>query len=367
MPISRRTLLSTSLALAAGSQWSLHARQAARPLRILIIGGTGFLGPHVVDRALARGHSLTLFNRGRTNPTLFAGKVEQLRGDRKTDVSALERGAWDAVIDTSAYIPADVTRVATLLAPRVKHYQIISSISVYANFSKPGMDETHPLAQLTDPTVDKVTGETYGGLKALCEQAAEKALPGRTLVIRPGLIVGPGDPTDRFTYWPVRVSKGGDVLAPNSPDDRVQCIDVRDLAHFMVHTLEQNTTGIFNADAPAGSLTMGRLLETCRSVSKSDARLVWVPTDFLEQHKVRPWSDMPVWIPARGDEAGQGQISTARAQAAGLTYRPLAETVADTLAWVRTWPKARQDAPLKAGITPDREAETLAAWKATRG
>lgn len=367
MAITRRTFLSTSLAVAAGGRsWAAAWQAATPPLRLLVIGGTGFLGPHVVERALARGHSLTLFNRGRTNPTLFAGKVEQLRGDRKTDVSALERGTWDAVIDTSAYIPADVTRVATLLAPRVKHYQIISSISVYADFSKPGMDETHPLAQLTDPTVTAVTGETYGGLKALCEQAAEKAMPGRTLVIRPGLIVGPGDPTDRFTYWPVRVSRGGDVLAPNAPDDAVQCIDVRDLAQFMVHTLEQRTTGIFNADAPAGSLTMGRLLETCRTVSGSDARMVWVPTDFLAQHKVRPWSDMPVWLPAQGDEAGQGRISTARAQGAGLTYRPLAETVADTLAWVKTWPAARQAAPLKAGITPEREREVLAAWTATR-
>jgi 2'-hydroxyisoflavone reductase len=368
MALTRRSFLTSSLALAAaGSQRSLHARQSTTPLRLLVIGGTGFLGPHVVEHALARGHALTLFNRGRTNPTLFAGKVEQLRGDRKTDLSALERGTWDAVIDTSAYIPADVTRVATLLAPRVKHYQIISSISVYANFSKPGMDETHPLAQLADPTVEQVTGETYGGLKALCEQAAERALPGRTLVIRPGLIVGPGDPTDRFTYWPVRVGKGGDVLAPNSPDEKVQCIDVRDLAQFMIHTLEQKTTGIFNADAPAGSLTMGRLLDTCRTVSKSDARMVWVPTDVLEKHKVRPWADMPVWIPAQGDEAGQGQISTAKAQAAGLTYRPLDTTVADTLAWVRTWPQARRDAPLKAGITPAREAEVLAAWKASRG
>ncbi len=364
MPLTRRHFLSTALAAAAAGRLSLEARQPS-PLRVLIIGGTGFLGPHVVERLTSRGHTVTLFNRGRTNPGLFSS-LEQLRGDRKTDLSALEGRSWDAVIDTSAYIPADVTRSATLLAPRVRHYQIISTISVYADMSKPGMDETHPLATLSDPTVTQVTGETYGGLKALCEQAAERAMPGRTLVIRPGLIVGPGDPTDRFTYWPVRVSKGGDVLAPNSPDEKVQCIDVRDLAAFMVHTLEQQTMGIYNADAPAGSLTMGRLIETARDVSGSDARPVWVPTAVLEKHEVRPWADMPVWIPATGEHAGSGQISTARAQQAGLTYRPLRDTVADTLAWYRTWPVERRDAPLKAGITSEREAAVLAAW-AKRG
>lgn len=367
MTITRRDFLSASLSVAVASQRpALGRQQTPARLRILILGGTGFLGPHVVERALERGHTVTLFNRGKTNPGLFA-KLEHLRGDRKTDLSALERRSWDAVVDTSAYIPADVTRVATLLAPRVTHYQIISSISVYADFSKPGMDETHPVATLADPTVTQVTGETYGGLKALCEQAAEKAMPGRALVIRPGLIVGPGDPTDRFTYWPVRVSRGGDVLAPNAPTELVQCIDVRDLAHFMVHALEQKTMGIFNADASAGSLTMGRLLETCRAMAKSDARFVWVPTAFLEAQKVRPWSDMPVWMPATGaDSAGQGQISTVRAVAAGLTYRPLSETVADTLTWCRTWPAERRNAPLKAGIASEREAAVLAAWKANK-
>ena len=365
MSLTRRTFLSTSLAAVGGSTLALGARQdgrAATPLRILVLGGTGFLGPKVVEHARGRGHTLTLFNRGKTNPGLFPD-LEQLRGDRKTDVSALEGRSWDAVIDTSAYIPADVTRVATLLAPRVKHYQIISSISVYRDFAKPGMDESYPVAELTDPTVTQVTGETYGGLKALCEQAAERALPGRTLVIRPGLIVGPGDPTDRFTYWPVRVSRGGAVLAPNSPQDLVQVIDVRDLAAFMVHTLEQRTVGVFNADAPGGSLTIGRLLETCKDVAKSDARFVWVPTPFLTDHEVRPWSDMPVWIPAEGDQAGGGRISTAKAQQAGLTYRPLHQTVADTLAWYRTWPETRREAKLRAGIAPEKEAAVIAAWE----
>jgi 2'-hydroxyisoflavone reductase len=266
------------------------------------------------------------------------------------------------VLDPSAYIPADVTASATLLAPNVRHYLLVSTISVYAALDKPGLDESAPLATLKDPTVTQVTGETYGGLKVLCEQAAEKAMPGRTTVIRPGLIVGPGDTTDRFTYWPVRVARGGEVLAPNTPTDFVQCIDVRDLANFVVHCLEGTVTGIYNADAPQGSLTIGRLLDTCKQVSKSNASFVWLPKDFMEAQKVRPWSDMPVWLPAEGETAGEGQVSVKAAMAKGLTHRPLAETVRDTLAYVETWPAERK-AKLKAGLSPEREAEVLAIWK----
>ena len=361
--ITRRTFLGTSLAVAASTALPATTRAAASRT-VLIIGGTGFLGPHTVRRLQARGHTVTLFNRGRTNPQLFPD-VEKLRGDRKTDLKALEGRRWDAVLDTSAYIPADVTRSAALLAPSVGHYVIISSISVYKALDTPGMDERAPLAQLKDPTVEQVTGETYGGLKALCEQAAEKAMPGKTTVIRPGLIVGPGDNTDRFTYWPVRVSKGGEVLAPNAASDFVQVIDVRDLANFIVTTLENSTMGIYNADAPQASLTIGRLLDTCKQVSKSDARFVWVPTAFLEAQKVRPWSDMPVWLPLTGDEAGGGQISVKAAMAKGLTHRPLADTVRDTLAYVETWPAERK-AKLRAGIAPEREKEVIAAWKAKK-
>jgi 2'-hydroxyisoflavone reductase len=187
-------------------------------------------------------------------------------------------------------------------------------------------------------------------------------MPGRTTVIRPGLIVGPGDTTDRFTYWPVRVARGGEVLAPNTPTDFVQCIDVRDLANFVVHCLEGTVTGIYNADAPQGSLTIGRLLDTCKQVSKSNASFVWLPKDFMEAQKVRPWSDMPVWLPAEGETAGEGQVSVKAAMAKGLTHRPLAETVRDTLAYVETWPAERK-AKLKAGLSPEREAEVLAIWK----
>lgn len=360
MPLTRRSFLATSLATAAGA--ALPRAVHAAPLKVLVIGGTGFLGPHTVRRLTERGHTVTLFNRGRTNPGLFPD-IEQLRGDRKTDLTALHGRKWDVVIDPSAYIPADVTRSATLLAPNVGHYLLISTISVYAALDTPGLDERAPLATLKDPTVTQVTGETYGGLKALCEQAAEKAMPGRTTVIRPGLIVGPGDTTDRFTYWPIRVARGGEVLAPNTPDDFIQCIDVRDLANFIVLCVEHHATGIYNADAPQASLTIGRLLDTCKAVAKSDATFVWLPLAFMEAQKVRPWSDMPVWLPAQGDTAGEGQISVKAAMARGLTHRPLAETVRDTLAYVDTWPAERK-ASLKAGLSPEREKEVLVAWKA---
>src|SRR5690606_38302531 len=253
-------------------------------------------------------------------------------------------------------------------------------ISVYAKTAHPGQDEDAPLATLADPTVSEVTGETYGGLKALCERAAEAGLPGRTTIVRPGLIVGPGDTTDRFTYWPARADRGGEILAPGSPGDPTQFIDVRDLADFLLLALEQRRTGVFNADAPAGALTMGEVLTTCQAVARRmntiqcvrapcpqppghDSTLTWVPADVLAELSVSPWQDMPAWIPATGDYAGFGQISSARAHAAGLRTRPLEETVADTLAFWRALPDERRTKP-KAGLSPEREAEVLAAWHA---
>lgn len=392
---SRRDLLKAGLAGAvalalpgcarslAGAGGAGSRNTAAEPMDILVLGGTGFLGPHFVEAARARGHRLTLFNRGKSNPTRFAGDgfddIEQLRGDRKTDMSALEgTRRWDAVLDTSAYFPADVTRPARLLAPRVGQYLLVSTISVYARNDQPGADEGAPLATLDDPTVTEVTGETYGGLKALCERAAEAELPGRTTIVRPGLIVGPGDPTDRFTYWPARADRGGVILAPGTPADPVQFIDVRDLAAFMLLALEQRHMGIYNADAPAGAITMGALLASCQDVARGmntvqcvrapcpqppghESKLAWVPADFLAEHEVSPWQDMPVWVPAEGDYAGFGRRSTERAHAAGLRIRPLDETVEATLAYWRSLPEARRAKP-KAGITPEREAAVLAAW-----
>ena len=370
----RRDFLAAGLAGASLFALPAFARKssgrAAKPLDLLVLGGTGFLGPHFVEAAQARGHRLTLFNRGKTNPGRFAGRgdIEQLQGDRKTDLKALEgERRWDAVLDTSAYLPADVTRSAQLLAARVQQYLIVSTISVYARTDTPGQDEAAPLAQLADPTVSEVTGETYGGLKALCERAAAQAMPGRTTVVRPGLIVGPGDTTDRFTYWPARADRGGEILAPGSAADPIQFIDVRDLAAFLLHLIEQRSFGIYNADAQAGKLSMGDLVDSCRSVAREmrapASSVTWVPADFLEAHQASPWQDLPVWIPAQGEYAGFGRISSAKAQAAGLTYRPLRETVRDTLSYWRGLPAERRAKP-KAGLSPQRESELLAAWHA---
>ncbi|HSE13931.1 MAG TPA: NAD-dependent epimerase/dehydratase family protein [Rudaea sp.] len=362
----REFLLSAAAAAAALPLTRGFAADAprARGLKLLILGGTGFLGPHIVGTAVARGHTMTLFNRGKTHPGLFPD-LEKLHGDRKSDMSVLEGRKWDAVIDTSAYIPADVTRSTTLLAPNVGQYLLISTVSVYARIDKPGLDESAPLATTTDPDAQKVTNENYGALKVLCEKAALKVMPGRVTVVRPGLIVGPGDSTDRFTYWPVRVARGGEVLAPGTPKDFTQFIDVRDLAEFLVLCLEKQILGTFNADAQAGSITMGSLLDACKQATGSNASFTWVDAKFLEQQKVSAWGDMPAWIPATGDDAGFGQVSAAKARSAGLHYRPLADTVKDTLAWFRTEP-AEHQARLKSGISAEREAEVLEAWHARK-
>lgn len=379
--------VSLTLPACARNAAGAPAARPGTPLKILVLGGTGFLGPHFVEAARANGHALTLFNRGKSNPTRFSGEefrdIEQLQGDRKADMAALQGDRrWDAVLDTSAYIPADVTRSAKLLASRVRQYLIVSTISVYAKTDTPGQDETAPLATLADPTVTEVTGESYGGLKALCEKAAEAEMPGRTTVVRPGLIVGPGDTTDRFTYWPARADRGGEILAPGSAQDPTQFIDVRDLAEFLLLTLEQRHIGTYNADAREGAITMGALLTACQAVSKRmntiqcvrapcpqppghDSTLTWVPADFLEAQNVAPWQDMPVWIPAQGDHKGFGRISTQRARAIGLKYRPIETTVTDTLTYWRELPEERRATP-KAGLTPAREAEVLKAWHARK-
>jgi 2'-hydroxyisoflavone reductase len=335
---------------------------AAAGKRMLILGGTSFLGPQLVDAAKARGYSITLFNRGKTRPELFP-ELEKLRGDRDGNLKALEGRAWDVVVDTSGYVPRVVHDSATLLAGSVKQYIFISTLSVYADASKPGMDETAAVGKLDDETVEKITGESYGPLKALCEKAAEKAMPGRVTVIRPGLIVGPGDPTDRFTYWPVRVSRGGDVLAPGTPADPVQIIDVRDLAEWTLVTAGKGITGVFNAVGPAKELGMGALLEACKKASNSSARLTWVSAAFLDEQKVTPWADMPCWVPPTGDSLGFSRMSAAKAIGAGLTFRDVGVTAKDTLAWWATLSKERQE-KLRAGIKPEREAEVLKVWHA---
>ena len=328
-------------------------------LKILVLGGTGFLGPHLVEDMLKRGHTPTLFNRGKTRPNLFPD-VEKLRGDRDGGLQALQGRRWDAVIDTSGYVPRVVRASAEMLAPNIRQYVFVSSISVYANTTTPNPDESHPVATMPDPKVEEVM-EFYGALKALCEQAVEAVLPGRTTNIRPGLIVGPGDPTDRFSYWPIRVAQGGEVLAPGDPNDPVQFIDVRDLAGFILTTLERGHVGVYNATGPAEQLGVEGLLTACKRVAASDASFTWADAEFLAAQQVAAWSDMPVWVPPVEDGIGMSTTSSARAIARGLTYRPLDDTIRATLDWWATLPPERR-AKLRAGITREREAAVLAAW-----
>jgi 2'-hydroxyisoflavone reductase len=329
-------------------------------MKLLILGGTVFLGRHIVESALRRGHTPTLFNRGRRNPDLFP-QVEKLRGDRDGGLEALKGRRWDAVIDPSGYVPRLVRASAELLAGAVAHYTFISSLSVYADSRQPGIDERYPVGRLAESGTEQITADTYGPLKALCEQAAEAALPGRVLSVRAGLIVGPHDPTDRFTYWPARVARGGDVLAPGRADYRVQFVDVRDLADWIVGAVEAGTTGVFNATGPQGIVTLGEVLEASQAASGSAARLAWVPEAFLLEQKVAPWSELPLWVPdSDPDSLGFSAFDCRKAITAGLTFRPLAETVQDTLAWAASRPA---DYQWRAGLTAEREAELLRLWR----
>ena len=330
-------------------------------MKLLILGGTSFLGRHIVEIAQARGHDITLFNRGQRNPDIFPN-VEKLRGNRDGDLSALQGRSWDAAIDTSGYVPRVVRASAELLADAVGHYTFISSISVFSDFSVIGVDESSPVGTLDDPTVEEITGETYGPLKALCEQTVEHALPGRALIVRPGLIVGSYDPTDRFTYWPHRVAQGGEVLAPAHPDYPVQVIDAHDLAAWIVSMVEARQTGVYNATGPDYTLTLGSLLDTCRAVGGGDATITWVAEQFLLDREVEPWGQLPLWVPESDPaNAGFSAVNCRKAIAAGLTFRPIADTVRDTLAWDATRPA---DYSWRAGLPRERESELLQAWHA---
>lgn len=397
MVVTRRSFLHMSMA-AGAAMMAGHAGGSGRirnRLRILILGGTGFLGPAIITAAKARGHAVTAFNRGRTETRRrelgidqeFLEGVEVLYGNRDPDKSAddwrpeaerdpsaprglseLEGRSWDAAIDTSGYVPRIVRASAELLASKISHYTFISSVSVYASNSQPGADETDAVGKLADPHVEEMGAsfENYGPLKALCEQAAELAMPGRVANVRPGLIVGPRDPTGRFTYWPARFHRGGEVLAPGTPDDPIQLIDVRDLAEWLVRLVETRTAGVFDALGPNGGLTMGGMLEACRATAGSDARLTWVDADFLKEQKVSAWGDMPVWIPPTGDSAGFHRRNVSKAMAAGLTFRPIGSTVRDTLTWWLDQPAERRT-QLARGLSAEREVEVLAAWHKSRG
>ncbi|HEX7116397.1 MAG TPA: SDR family oxidoreductase [Steroidobacter sp.] len=355
--MNRREVLKMATAAAATAFAGARAETPAKRLKVLILGGTGFIGPHFVRTLKAAGHELTLFNRGRRNPDLFP-EVQTLIGDRNGRLEALEGRRWDIVIDNSGYFPAQVAASARLLKDQVRHYIYISSISAYASFTTPGIDEDHALAELKDPSVQEITGETYGGLKAACEREVEKTFGSRQTVIRPSYIVGPGDPTDRFTYWPVRVARGGRMLAPGTPGDPIQFIDVRDLADFVQLCVERQIAGRYNLCTPPGAVTMGELLETSKRVSGSDATFVWAPESFLAAHKLLESGEIPIWSSPSGKEAGAALVSSARAVAQGLRFRDPETTVRDTLAWHEQRP-AEQKAKLRAGLTAEREAELL--------
>jgi len=370
MQTHRRRFLQLSLAASAlaATRANVLAQTAGTPAsakpgsgkKILILGGTGFLGPALVEAAHSRGHTVTLFNRGKTRPQLFPD-IEKLRGDRDPNkdegLKALEGRKFDAVFDDCGYYPRMVKASAELLAPNVKHYVYVSSISAYAKNDAAGADETAAVGTMEDPTLETMGNnyEYYGPLKALCEQAAEKAMPGRVANVRPGYIVGPGDPTDRFTYWPVRVDRGGTMLVPGEPSDPIQVIDVRDLAEWMVRLAENNTAGVFNACGPDKKLSWGEVLDSCKAASKSPAAFRWVKAEELERLGV---GELPIWIPPVGEYKGFHSWSNARAVKAGLTFRPIKVTTQDTLAWFKTQPEERQS-KLRAGLPPEKEAEVL--------
>ena len=326
-------------------------------MKLLIIGGTVFLGRHLVESALRRGHEITLFNRGQHNPDLFP-EVQKIHGDRDGGLEPLAGKQWDAVIDTCGYVPRVVRSSAEYLAVSVEHYTFISTISVYMEPLLPGTDESAPVGKLKDERVEEITGETYGPLKALCEQVVEQTFPGRSLIIRPGLIVGPQDPSDRFTYWPWRVAHGGEVLAPSSPERQVQIIDVRDLADWTLNMVAKKASGVYNATGPATPLTLGSLLSTCRQVSGSDASFTWISDEFLLKNNVTPYTELPLWLPEK--DAAWEMVNIQKALKAGLMFHSVAQTVRDTLEWDRTRPA---DEVRRNGLAPEREATLLKAVK----
>ncbi len=378
MNLSRRQLLqysSTAALLGAGSLACQSTADAATPhkLRILILGGTGFLGPALVEAARPHGHELTLFNRGKTNPGLFP-ELEKLQGDRdpqKGDgIKALANRQWDVVFDDCGYYPRHVKASAELLAPNVAHYVYVSSISAYARNDIEGMDEEAECGTMPDPTLESMGPqyEYYGPLKKLCEKAAEEAFPDRASIVRPGYIVGPGDPTDRFTYWPARAAQGGDFAVPGSPEDPIQMIDVRDLAEWMVHVAETRAFGRFNACGPVPSpesyLRWGDAVAACVKCAGGSATPRWVPLEVLASHQP---AGFHIWAPYDGETRGLHRASNARAVAAGLRFRALETTTCDTLAWFQSLPPERRQRLFDGAarmLSPEKEAELIAALKA---
>jgi 2'-hydroxyisoflavone reductase len=371
MTTTRRTFLKLS-AIAGGSALlpgvpDLVAAANPKPLRLLILGGTGFTGPFQVKYALTRGHKVTVFNRGRTHPGELPKEAEQLIGDRNGQLDALKGRTWDVVIDNPATLPVWVRDAAQILKGNADPYVYISSTAVYADVSQRGLDERAPLAKYTGPDAMKETSATmrasnfalFGPLKARSEAEAEKWFPGKTLIIRPGYIVGPGDETDRFTYWPLRVERGGEMLAPGHPSDPMQIIDARDLAEWTIRMVEQGAVGPFNAVGPKKKLTMGQMLSGMKKTINSDVRFTWVEDEFLKNQKII--DDIPIWTSTRGPEIGYLTTNGQKAIRHGLTFRPLSDTTRATLDWFHKQTAERQSKP-RAGIKPEREREVLGAW-----
>jgi 2'-hydroxyisoflavone reductase len=358
MTTRRELLKAGALLVAAAAARALAAESS--PKTLLILGGTGFIGPHLTLEAQRRGWRVTHFNRGKTAAEGMTG-VESLVGDRKGQLAALRGRKWDVVIDDTGYIPKYVKSSAELLAPNVGYCLFISSISVYASFAKPN-DEQSAIGTLDNNDIEEVTETTYGPMKALCEQYSRTAFRGRIGIVRPGYIVGPLDRSDRFTYWPVRASKGGEMLAPGTPHDPIQVIDVRDLTRWMMSLAESRRSGCFNAVSPPGAFTMGALLSASRRQSPhAGTQVTWVPEDFLAAHWKAEELDLPPWSPTKGDTAAASLTPVTRALASGLRCRPLGETVRDTLLWFQSLPPERQ-AKLRAGLDAAKEQRTLREW-----
>ncbi len=361
MKLSRRNILKagagSALALAAGR---LMAKENS-PGTLLVLGGTGFIGPHLTELALGRGWKVTHFNRGKRDPD-GVPNVETLIGDRKGQLASLKDRKWDAVIDDTGYIPKFCKMSADLLRPNTGYCLFVSSISAYAGFAKAN-DIGSPTGVLANKDEEEITNESYGPMKALCEQYVRDAYGSRSSIVRPGYIVGPLDPTDRFTYWPVRVARGGDMAAPGTPADPIQLVDVRDLVAFMLGLVERRVDGYFNAVTPPGAITMGNLIDTSRKLTGADTKVTWIDEDFLAKFLKPEEMNFAPWGPMRGEEAGGSLTGMAASTAAGLTSRPFEEIVRDTLAWHETRPAERK-AALRSGLTPEREAELLAAWRA---
>ena len=342
----------------------MTTRAAAKPKRILVLGGTGFVGPAIVNAARARGHTLTLFNRGKTNPTLFAD-IETIHGDRRTDLDRLRGREWDAVIDTWVMMPKSVHAATALLKDHVGQYLYVSTISVYKLGREP-IDESSPVLSPKTVNAEKLDGvEDYGGNKFLAEREAEEQMPGRATSLRAGVIVGPNDPSDRFIYWPLRFARGGEVLASGTPDDRLPFIDVRDLGGFIVRCIDERIVGTYNAVGPDDP-SLGHVLDACKRATQSDARITYADTTFLKEQKAGGWDDFPLVVNSDDEQAGFGKVSAKKAIARGLVFRSPVESARDALAWYQAQPEERR-ARKRPGATPEREAELLAKWHAAHG